>query len=128
METDALTGSSTTTMKKDSDTETLQDKNDVILHILIHLSSDKHKDVLYVTNEPSSYWSVFIGRTSYGPNSERQTYFKSKSENNFYCCPFASFMQQLAASFNEPLNDQLKGNLKKMCYGTIPQNDDADLI
>lgn len=100
------------------------DNNDVILHTLIKLSKDKSKDVLYVISEPSDYWSIFIGKTSYGPNPEHQSYFyKSTFGNNFYCCPFASFMQNLAISVGETLSGEIKSSLKWLSYGAVAQND-----
>lgn len=128
-EADALSGNENNADKPNNQKKTkVEDNNDVILHTLIKLSKDKHKDILYVISEPSDYWSVFIGKTSYGPNPEHQSYFnKSTFGNNFYCCPFASFMQNLASSVGETLNAEIKSSLKRLSYGAVPQNDSTIL-
>lgn len=95
-------------------------RNDIILHTLIQLSKSKKKDVLYVYNEPSEYWSVLIDKTSLGPNPEHQLYFKEEtSGQDFYCCTFSSFMNKLAESLDERLPDNVKRSLKKMSYGAM---------
>lgn len=124
-ETDALSDNKNQIEKStDQKISKVEDNNDVILHTLIKLSKDKHKDILYVISEPSDYWSVFIGKTSYGPNPEHQSYFnKSTFGNKFYCCPFASFMQNLAVSVGETLSAEIRSSLKKLSYGAMIQND-----
>ncbi len=101
--------------------------NDIILHTLINLSNDKNKNILYVISEPSEYWSVFIGNTSYGPNPEHQTYFtKSTNGKKFYCCTFASFMRKLADSLDKSLPTEILNNINKITYGTKIQNDESE--
>lgn len=105
------------------------DPNDIILHTLIKLSKDKNKDILYVISGPSDYWSVFIGRTSYGPNPEHQSYFNRNTNNHsFYCYTFASFMQKLSACIGETLSAEIRRSLNKLSYGDMLQNDEGDFM
>lgn len=127
-EIDALSGPPSPASDEISVEPLYSDKNDVILHTLIKLSTDKNKDVIFVTSEPSEYWSLFIGKTSYGPNPERQLYFyKNTSGHNLYCCPFASFMSHLASSLGEVLPQEIRANLNKLSYGSITQSGESEL-
>lgn len=131
-EADALSGvgqSVVTTKSAANDQPKNSDTNDIILHTLIKLSKDKNKDILYVISEPSDYWSIFIGRTSYGPNPEHQSYFKQNTnEHSFYCYTFASFMQKLSSSIGETLSAEIKSNLNKLSYGDMLQNDESEFM
>lgn len=131
-EADALSGVSQSVVIPQStvyDQPKNSDSNDIILHTLIKLSKDKKKDILYVISEPSDYWSVFIGRTSYGPNPEHQSYFnRNTNGQHFYCYTFASFMQKLSACIGETLSEEIKSNLNNLSYGDMLQNDEGDFM
>ena len=121
-EADAITGNKSITSNKCPDSS-LQNKDDIILHTLINLSNDKNKDIIYVTSEPSQYWSIFIGNTSFGPNPDHQNYFqKNTSGHLLYCCPFAAFMSNLSCALNKELDNEITYNLKKFSYGYSLQN------
>lgn len=126
-EADAITGNNSNFTSVDSKSEKCQDKNDIILHTLIQLSVDKHKDIIYVMSEPSEYWSVFIGKTSFGPNPDHQTYFKnSTSGQKLYCCPFAAFMKSLSFAISRKLTPDIVARLKQFSYGFSIQNWDNE--
>lgn len=131
-EADALSGRNSSEMPVNtaiSEEQQISNPNDIILHTLIKLSKDKNKDVLYVISEPSEYWSVFIGKTSFGPNPEHQSYFnRNTNGHNFYCCTFASFMQKLAVSLEETMSDEIRHSLMKLSYGAMRQNDEGNII
>ena len=129
-ETDAISGENPTIIENASKIQNqIKSRNDLILHMLIKLSKDKEKDIVYVITEPSEYWSIFIGKTSYGPHPEHQTYFSRNSlKHSFYCCPFASFINHLAKSQGEELTLEFRSIVKKMSYGATLQNDDFDEV
>ena len=131
-EADALSGkrAAVTTSNATLGEQSIEvESNDVIFHTLIKLSKDKDKDIIYVTSEPSEYWSIFIGKTSYGPNPEHQSFFDRETNGHrFYCCAFASFMQKLAVSQNTELSDEIKSSLRKLSYGAMIQNDEMEQI
>lgn len=129
-EVDAITGNTATCQDKIELSGTPKpDKNDIILHTLIKLSKDKNKDVIYVLNEPSEYWSIFIEGTSYGPHPDHQTYFSKYSQgHNLFCFSFASFVHHLSHAVKKQLPFDVLENLKQLSYGTLVQNDGNDFL
>lgn len=128
-EADAITGQCTDSISHSNANvnglNVEENSNDVILHTLIQLSKDKHKDILYIISEPSRYWSVFIGKTSFGPNPEHQTYFMKNSDNhNLFCYPFASFMTHLSNSLDIRIQSEVYSSIKRLSYGSMLLNND----
>lgn len=105
-----------------------KDKNDIILHTLIKLGEDKNKDIVYIITKPSEYWSIFIGRTSFGPNPDHQTYFRKNSGHDLYCCTFSTFIDQLSYIEDVFLNESVKNNLRRLSYTSDVQNNDEDIF
>lgn len=126
-EADALTGNNLNSTSSCTEGERIHDKNDIILHTLIKLSSDKNKDIIYVMSEPSKYWFAFIGKTSFGPNPDHQIYFcKNTSGHNLYCCPFAAFMNSLSLAISKKISPEINAHLKQFSYGAALQNWDNE--
>lgn len=86
-EANALSGRNSSEMPVNtaiSEKQQISNPNDIILHTLIKLSKDNNKDVLYVISEASEYWSEFIGKTSFGPNPEHQSYFNRNTNSHIF--------------------------------------------
>lgn len=123
-EVDAISGAKPSPSQTTTDNQKAKSRNDIIFQTMMQLATDKKNNVLYVYCESSDYWTVSMGGTSYGANPEHQSSFKKTTGFTFYCCSFASFMEELAKDLGEEMSDKMKGCLKNMSYGDLNQDDE----